>query len=188
MLCQFLLYSSDPVSHPHTPSLSYTLSSITVFPKRLDTVPCAAQQDLSAYPLWMWSFASANLHLFFKTGVTTCSTLPGTVSVCACRPSAVVKCPFHSRALSQGEPASPSSALWTSPHFSLLPPFAHPNRVRRGKRAANSSWKLSVCLWSQYSCYHLLNISLYPSLADSFRFLWFTDKSFYFLEENVLLV
>ena len=46
MFCQFLLYSKMTQLCVYI----YSLSSIMVYPKRLDLVPCAVQQDLIAYP------------------------------------------------------------------------------------------------------------------------------------------
>ena len=43
----FSVQQSDPVIH--TDILFLMLSSIMVYPKRLDIVPCAIQQDLTAY-------------------------------------------------------------------------------------------------------------------------------------------
>ena len=48
MLCQFPLYSKVIQLYIHIPFL--ILPSIMVYPKRLDTVPCAVQQELIAYP------------------------------------------------------------------------------------------------------------------------------------------
>ena len=54
MLCQFWLYSKMIQIHTHTYThtciLFPILSPIMVYPKRLDIVPCAVQQDLIAYP------------------------------------------------------------------------------------------------------------------------------------------
>ena len=41
----------------HTHILFLILSSIMVYPKRLDTVPCAVQQDLIAYPTF-WGLSN----------------------------------------------------------------------------------------------------------------------------------
>ena len=49
VLCQFLLCSKVTRSNTHTRSLLFMSSSITVYPKRLDIVPCAIQQDRIAY-------------------------------------------------------------------------------------------------------------------------------------------
>ena len=49
MFCQFLLHS-DVASHTHTYIPFLILSSLMFYPKRLDIVPCAIQQDLIAYP------------------------------------------------------------------------------------------------------------------------------------------
>ena len=46
---QFLLYSKVTQSYIYIPFL--ILSSIMVYLKRLDTVLCAVQKDLTAYPL-----------------------------------------------------------------------------------------------------------------------------------------
>ena len=48
VLCQFLLYNRVTQSYIYI--LLLILSSIMAHPKRLDTVPCAAQYDLIAYP------------------------------------------------------------------------------------------------------------------------------------------
>ena len=59
MLCPLLLHSQVTQSyidaHP-----SVTLSSIAVHLSRLNTVPCATQQDLTAYPFSMEQFASTH--------------------------------------------------------------------------------------------------------------------------------
>ena len=54
MLCQFLLYSKVTWLYIYmciyisTPFV--VLPSIIVYPKRLEIVPCAVEQDLIAYP------------------------------------------------------------------------------------------------------------------------------------------
>ena len=52
MFCQFLLYSNVPqlYIYIYIHILFLILSSIMFYPKRLDLVPCAVQQDLIAYP------------------------------------------------------------------------------------------------------------------------------------------
>ena len=69
MFCQFLLYSSDPVTYicirihtrTHIHILFLPLSFIMFHHKWLDRVPCTLQQDLIVYPLQMQSFTSAKL-------------------------------------------------------------------------------------------------------------------------------
>jgi len=61
VLCQFLLYSK--LTHLHTYIPFLILSSIMVYPKRLDIVPCTVQYNLIAYPFQMWKFAYANTKL-----------------------------------------------------------------------------------------------------------------------------
>ena len=56
MLCPLLLYSKVTRSHMYTHSLS-RVTLIMVYPKRLDVVACAVQQDLIAYPFLMGEFA-----------------------------------------------------------------------------------------------------------------------------------
>jgi len=51
MFCKSLPYSKGTQSHIHIYILFLTLSSIVLHHKGLDTVPCARQQDLIAYPL-----------------------------------------------------------------------------------------------------------------------------------------
>ena len=62
ILWPFLLYSRVTPSYVYiyiyTHSLFLILSSIMVYPKRLAIVPCAIQQDVTAYPFQMWQFAS----------------------------------------------------------------------------------------------------------------------------------
>jgi len=48
MLYQFLLYCKVTQSYIYIPF--FILSSIMVYPRRLDTVLCAVQKDLTAYP------------------------------------------------------------------------------------------------------------------------------------------
>ena len=49
MLCQFLLYSKVTQLYIYIHSLSYIIFQ-HVYPKRLDIISYAAQQDLMAYP------------------------------------------------------------------------------------------------------------------------------------------
>lgn len=127
-------------------------------------------------------------NLLLKIRVTICSSLPGTVSMYACCLSTIISsAPFTPWSWPYIACFSILSRMYV-PHFSLLPPFPHQKHVRLGKRATYSSWKLSFWLWFGFSCYHLLSISPYSSLADCFKFLWFVDKSLYSLEENMLLV
>ena len=59
------------------------LSSNTVYPKRLDTVPWAVQQDLIAYPFGMSSFASMNPKLLVHpTPSPSPFATPSLFSVC----------------------------------------------------------------------------------------------------------
>ena len=50
MLCQYLLYNEVIQSHIYTHMPFLILSSIMIYPKRLDIFPCAVQKDLIAYP------------------------------------------------------------------------------------------------------------------------------------------
>ena len=52
MFCQFLLCSkvTQLYTYIYTYILFLILSSIMFYPKRLDIVPCAIQQDFIAYP------------------------------------------------------------------------------------------------------------------------------------------
>ena len=56
------LQQSDSVIHIY-PFPFLLFSSILVYPKRLDRVPCAGQQDLTADPFSMSRFPSANSNL-----------------------------------------------------------------------------------------------------------------------------
>ena len=59
--CQFLLCCKVTQSYTNIHSSFFLiLSSILVYPRRLDRVPCAAQQDLMADPFSMSQFASMN--------------------------------------------------------------------------------------------------------------------------------
>ena len=60
MLCQFQLYSSGTPSSIYISIPFLVFSSILVYPKRLDRVPCAGQQDLMAYPFSVSRFACTN--------------------------------------------------------------------------------------------------------------------------------
>lgn len=58
MFLQFQLYSRVTPSHVYVDWFYFfTLSSVTVHPKRLDMGPCTVQRDLVAFPLSMYQFA-----------------------------------------------------------------------------------------------------------------------------------
>ena len=59
MLCQLLLHSKVTLSYIHI-HIFLILSSILVYPKRLDRVPCAVQHSLMADPFSVSGFASTN--------------------------------------------------------------------------------------------------------------------------------
>ena len=61
---EFLLYSKVTQSFTHTHTILFLTSSTIMFHhKCLDTVPCAAEQDLMAYPLQMQQSAPINPRL-----------------------------------------------------------------------------------------------------------------------------
>ena len=80
MLCQFLLYSEVTWScmymciYISTPFV--VLPSIIVYPKRLEIVPCAVEQDLIAYPAVFWIRVWSQL-FFNQELLLPCTLLPG---------------------------------------------------------------------------------------------------------------